>query len=338
MSFNGFLEYKDSIILRPFSEKGLDIMFNKIDSFKPFFISISQPLEIKQLERIRELLTNKSNVGITVEDFGDFKNLYFLEYFTQIQHLSLAFLRKKYDLNALNEMRNLRYLNIVAYHTSSISLLFLKNLNNLINLSIKCKFQDEYSISGLNNLLSFYTDNTNLDLDVLSDLKKLEILHLWGKLKNYSNISKLVSLEVLKLGDIKDLTNIDFVSNLTNLGFLSLYRLNNLTHLPDFSSDASLKFLSIEKADNLLKYSSLQYLNNLQRIFITQIPKSCKVEDFYFLKEMKNLQYAQVILHYSKEDKKMKEFLEHINLWKKPKLFEPAEIFYYDDSNSKYMF
>ncbi len=217
-----------------------------------------------------------------------------------------------YDLNGLEYMTNLEYLNIASSHITSDKLTPISNLTNLKQLRIiKSSLTDLDYLSNLTNLESLWLyDNQINDLTGITGLTNLDYLRLDNnQISDLSPLTTLTNLVDLNLENnyIEDLLALSTLTNLETL-WLSNNEVFDLTPLSNLDNLIELGFSdnnveTLDGVENLVNLTTLKFFNNnvedisnlsnlvnLENIYF---PNN-KVSDISVFENFKNLEIARI--------------------------------------------
>ena len=172
----------------------------------------------------------------------------------------------------VNQMINLKYLNLQVYSDDEI------DLNNFVHLE-NCIIQWQKTIKNLFDCLSLKSLSMSYDkkdLDKFSNLVNLEYLQIkvcpatsllglsklkklknlkifqFTKLESLDGVEKLLNLEELVINTCKKITNINNLANLTNLKKIVLNNLNDIDSIKPLVDVTSLEDIEIMEDTNII--------------------------------------------------------------------------------------
>ncbi|MCD7972852.1 MAG: hypothetical protein LUG18_09345 [Candidatus Azobacteroides sp.] len=152
-----------------------------------------------------------------------------------------------------------------------------------------------------------------IDLEKFPALHSLTSLCIYTDLKNLELINtKFPNLENLYLKRSKSVANLNLIGNIPNLKSLQLLWMTHATKIPEFSDPAQIKLLEGIGLKNLEGVSTIDRLENLEGLMLTELAK-LKAEDFKPLQKLKKLKAVYITFKDQKEEEKMMEFVESNN-------------------------
>ena len=165
----------------------------------------------------------------------EINNISFLKYIKNLKELHLN-LNSKEIIKDTTPISYLEKLEILQIHHTINDISFLEKNKQIKNLILGCAIKDYTSISNLEKLeilslfKKFENKNGNLyDISFLEKNKNIKylFLHHFRFIKDYTPISKLDQLKILKFSD-SNINNISFLENNNNIKCLELILLHHL--------------------------------------------------------------------------------------------------------------
>jgi len=303
--------------------KSLDLSNNLLEDIsgleylidlKSLNLSFNQLSNIEQLKNLRKLVTlnlsHNEKIGNNIKPLQDLINLTMLDFsytaplswtppldlsnLKNLKNLEKLYLKHNYILNAepLKNLVNLKILNLSHNQLTSLNIGNLVNLekldisNNFINNEILKDILGFEKYNGLNvyNMKELnITGNFISDINLLANLKNLEILHMdknkigvWYPPKgNFNNLKELY----IGSNKIKIKESFGFFNNMKNLEILDLSN-NNIENIGPLKELEELLILNLNN-NNIKNVGPLQYLTKLKSL---NISRNGEVSNFHLLK------------------------------------------------------
>ncbi len=224
-------------------------------------------ISTKEIQNAYEIRTYNSPV----------KSLAGLEYATNLQSLNIE-IDSTLDFSQLKSLTKLTSLNVYSWNYSNgIDISSIGELSQLQELTININSGEKLDMKFITKLsdlrkFSMYDGNTNIDLNLLNSLTKLEELEIQDRNCNDEESLNLPNLKKLYLGYMLNNTklNIDVIDNLTNLEELEIYNLGN--DLIGLEKLEKLKKLKLTTYNQKLDYENmLSKLTNIETLEIRGI-------------------------------------------------------------------
>lgn len=188
-----------------------------------------------------------------------------------------------------------RLTSLESLYIKSKNIADIKNLSKASNLKELCFdiYKEKYSYSFLAEManlqkLTFKAEEVR-NIDFISEMKGLKYLEFIDcNITDFSPLSCLDNLEVLKWSGCGELTNISAAEELVSLKELSL-ALNSECDSFDFSKLVNLEELSINQITNA-KYSGFENLSKLKKLKIRSSKYNTDTMDFSFASDLSSLE------------------------------------------------
>lgn len=209
------------------------------------------------------------------------------------ENFGVRFYGFHFDCSTLLKIRNVKYL-LIDYIPSADNIETIMQLDSLIRLSLGIYELKEVEILNSENLkqlrwLSLLETKTKaLNLQHLSDFKKLEYLFVWGHNKNIESIGKLSNLTCLTLHAIKNV-NISFINSLKKLKTLRFI-------LGSRENINEIEINEIEKLEiNWVRgFSDLSNISKFKNLKILELENNIRLRKVCFDKRLQHLEYLRI--------------------------------------------
>ena len=252
--------------------EGNTVDFNEIEKSeilnRIYRFQFKQPPKNGQLEKVISAIKKRPEIGLRF--YGDYsEELIDWGSLTEIQNLQID-LWETNDLKQVSRLRNLKRLGITKNVKSKVSLKIIEPLQNLETFYTSIS-KDVESISKLSNLefLSL-TEIKNDNLDFLTKLKNLKVLWLsLGSFNDFSGLSKIENLQKLQVHQVRGFDSESINPTLKSCGqlwALKLGNLKNITNLDFIPSMTKIKYLSMEGVKSLDTYSPIKNSKTIETI------------------------------------------------------------------------
>jgi Leucine-rich repeat (LRR) protein len=261
---------------------------NFIDIRQPLNLSnIKELLELDNLERIQirhpidgfeetckvlnyHFFSEKPEVAFRVYgNSEDFKDLSFLQFLPNLKRFGIDEYHLQ-SLDPLSYLSNLEELSIGEIKSAKISYLPIKKLKHLKKLYINGTKRDMDSISEISQLEILHLRSVNLDsLEVLLPLLKLKELHIiLGGIRNFTLLPKIGRIDTLELCWITELLedNLKPITNMPHLKKLTLDRLPHVKSIKWLKNAKKLNDLSLVELKGLESLKGVEEIDGLEKI------------------------------------------------------------------------
>ncbi|GEM_PF-4707205 len=250
-------------------------------------------LENKRLDKVIKFMSKNKIMNLEINSsFCNISDLNFLKDFRFIEGLTILSMSID-DISPLNDLRNLKYLNLQHKLKGKIN---FQNFANLEECFINWGIRGSESICDVTTLRKLTIDNLNVyDLIEFHKLNKLEYLFIcYGKIVNLDGIKNLSSLKTLDLSGCSKLAYIEQLIELEDLESLRLDRCKNVNDFSVLGELENLKFLSF---NNIGKIPTIEFLFNLSNLEEILFAENTNVVDgnlnvLYFLHKNRKLKKA----------------------------------------------
>jgi hypothetical protein len=244
-------------------------------------------------------------------------DLSFVRRVKNVRRFSADCLTQATGLEHLAELEKLEELAIGIRSLESFDLLEqlpsgIKKLSLMATESRKPRLQ---ALSRFQTLTHLYLERQQQGIEVLSELKKLEVLtlrsittegldyiatlpRLWslevklGGIKKLSAIANKESIKYLELWQIRGLSDVSVISSLRGLQYLFLQSLINVRAIPDLSKLHNLRRLHLENLKSLKDVSAILHAPALEE-FLHISAQNIQPEMYKDLMSMPTLKYVQ---------------------------------------------
>lgn len=247
-------------------------------------LQTSSPVSEKSWDLINNYLI-PARPDIEIRIFGHYSedcDLSILKRIPNVKKLSIDCLMDASNVENIDQLNNLESLSVGIYSLESFS--FLNSLPNTLNYlfigTTKSKKPSLTNLERFTNLKELYIEGQQKGIEAIGEIKSLEKLVLrsvspkdisfltelkkmWcldiklGGIKDFTQIRSLTNLKYLELWQVRGLSDISFVSTLSGLQYLFLQSLRNVKKLPDFSGLTQLRRVYLETMKGLQDVSGL---------------------------------------------------------------------------------
>lgn len=235
-------------------------------------LQTSEPADANSWNLINEqLLPNRPELKIRI--FGHYSqdcDLSFLVNVANVKNLSIDCLMDATNVDTLSQLRNLNTLSVGIYSLNNFDFLNLLpiSLNKLSLGKTKSKKPNLSCLNRFSEIEELYIEGQQNNIEVIGELKNLKKLVLRSiSPKDISFLrkpAKLWSLDI-KLGGIKDLSQLE---GLANLKYLELWQIRGLSDISVISSLPGLQYLFLQSLRNVTKFPDIADLKSLRRIYL----------------------------------------------------------------------
>ena len=194
------------------------------------------------------------------------RNLNFLSRADFIEGVSLVS-AKNLDLNPIQDLHNLKIINIPFEHRATI------NFDNFPFLTY-CQIVWSDKIQNFNQLrlletliLTAYKKDDLVQLSQLTSLRKLSLIK--STIKFLHGIENFEKLEFVELTLLKNLTSLEGIENLKNLIRLDLESVSIIGEINSLSHLRNLELLAIHDCKNIQSLKPIAGLSKLQVIYLS---------------------------------------------------------------------
>jgi hypothetical protein len=237
----------------------------------------------------------KINITLAVYDEMAKESHEFVALFDWAESLRLRHVDFLKSLNFIKAFESLKHFNIGEHAFNPCSFKPAQSLQHLESLWIGTKLYDLEVIGELKRLkdLTLRDNKQVADWSFLAGCESLERVEFMNLgFKNVDIVSKLIQLplRMLKLSDMRSLTDINAVTQLPHLETLDLDCLKGIQSLPDFSSMKSLKVLRLADMHSLEDVSGAYQIPNLEEVKVID-GRKLKPESFRGFQNHPTLKY-----------------------------------------------
>ncbi|MEK4516042.1 hypothetical protein NSS64_12240 [Paenibacillus sp. FSL H8-0122] len=212
-----------------------------------------------------------------------------LQTIAELQHITALQLNLNHsiDLSVLGTLERLQYLSITA--KKPVDLCFLARLKQLQYLSVHGKFHDLTPIGEASSLDTLILRTTIHELEFVRRLPKLLCLFIHDSiLKGSLDALADVTVPMLSLAAIRNLTKVDALESMSNLTYLHL-SLPKLEALCDFSNMPGLIQLELDQMKSLEDIDPLWTATQLEMLQLREISAAVTAKELEPLTAMKHL-------------------------------------------------
>lgn len=236
-------------------------------------VTIGQPLESAELERVGSLLSGRPDVTLRLHTRAA-RDLDILRHFPELRRLSID-LWELEDIAGLSHLRHgLDFLHF-GKTRKRFSLRFLDAMPLLRNLSLVGHTKDIAAVHALSGLTAVELRSITLpDLSILTSKPQLAAVSLLlGGTTNLDHLAELPRLEILNLMRITKLADVSVLQELAALRVLDLDWMRNVTSLPSMAPLAHLQEVTLETMKGLTELAAVAAAPALRRLTIAGMPQ-----------------------------------------------------------------
>lgn len=239
-----------------------------------------------ELENLDEQLFKKRNDLILHYEIKNKNNTTSLSPLENIKKIKT----NNYDPSiGLENINNLKYLEINNQNKKTVDILFLEGLDNLQELYLSGKFSNIEIIGRCRKIEKLYLMTTIVNYEFMQFLNRIK--KIWIDSCQAPDDFVLLnkpSLEELSILSIKNLGNIDAIKYFSTLKKLKLSA-SKIKKLPDLSKLVNLHELELKTMKSWENPEIIKTIPFLKKLRLEEINTKINAEQFYFLTEIKTL-------------------------------------------------